>query len=264
MASPLNLIGAALRLASGVVALLGLATACVSVPFGYPKSTSSAVQPSASTRLGELTAESLEANPGESGFYALENGLDALGARLALMEQADRTIDAQYFLIKGDLAGSLFADQLLRSADRGVRVRFLVDEIFTTGLDFELSLLNAHPNIEVRLYNPIARSGSSSLNFLGHFKQANRRMHNKSFTVDNQITIVGGRNIADEYFELKEGGEFLDFDVIAIGPVAADVAETFDAFWNHSRSVPLEYVADNIKRDDVEAPRSTVLPAHSR
>ena len=140
----------------------------------------------------------------------------------------------------------------------------MLDDVFTTANDEGLTVLNEHPNIEVRLYNPIARSGSSSLNFLGHFKQANRRMHNKSFTVDNQITIVGNRNIADEYFELKEGGEFFDFDVIAIGPVAADVAETFDAFWNHSRSVPLEYVADNIKTDDGEAPRSTVPPAHSR
>ena len=123
--------------------------------------------------------------------------------------------------MKDDAAGHIFAGELLEAANRGVRVRFLLDDVFTTANDEGLTVLNEHPNIEVRLYNPIARRGSSYLNFLGHFKQANRRIHNKLFTVDNQITIVGGRNIADEYFELKKGGEYLDFDVIAIGPVAA-------------------------------------------
>ena len=123
----------------------------------------------------------------------------------------------------------------MRAADRGVRVRFLVDDVFTTGLDPELSLLNSHPNIEVRLFNPVSRKGFQSLNFAADFKRANRRMHNKSFTVDNVVTIVGGRNIADEYFQIGSDVEFADFELIGFGPVAAMVSETFDLLTSSSR-----------------------------
>ncbi len=188
-------------LAFGVV-LLTLLTACTTVPFDFPKSESRAISPSENSRLGQAVAERSKSNVNESGFYALSDGMDALGARLRLIETADLTIDAQYFLIKKDQAGTLFAGKLLRAADRGVRVRFLVDDIFTTALDPELALLNSHPNIEIRLFNPISRQGVKMFNFLFDFQRANRRMHNKSFTVDNVVTIVGGRNIANEYFRI--------------------------------------------------------------
>jgi len=218
-----------------------LVAACTSVPFDYPKSESLAVAPSDETRLGQQAAAWRAQNkPGMSGFYPLFEGNDALGARLRLIERAGKTIDAQYFLIKGDLAGSLFAGKLLRAADRGVRVRFLVDDVFTTGLDEELALLNSHANVEVRLFNPVSRQGFQSLNFLADFRRANRRMHNKSFTVDNVVTIVGGRNIADEYFQIGTEADFADFEVIGIGPVAAQVSKTFDIFWNSARAVPME------------------------
>ena len=236
-----------------VVTLLGLlATSCASVPFDYPKLESYAVRPSESTRLGESVAASLQARPGKSGFYPLENGLDALGARLRLMERADQTIDAQYFLIKGDLAGSLFTGKLLRAADRGVRVRFLVDDVFTTGLDPELSLLNAHPNIEVRLFNPLTRKSFRYFSLVVDFRRANRRMHNKSFTVDNTVTIVGGRNIADEYFQIRDDAEFADFELLSFGPVAAEVSETFDLFWNSSRAVPMEAFGRKVSEHGLE------------
>ena len=182
--------------------------------------------------------------------------MDAFGVRLQLIEDAERSIDAQYFLMKDDAAGHIFARALVQAADRGVRVRFLLDDIFSSVDDELLSLLNQHPQIQVRLYNPIARRGIYALNFAGDFKRANRRMHNKSFTVDNQVTVVGGRNIADEYFELKTEGEFLDFDVVGIGLVAADVADTFDMFWNDDRSVPMEAFDDDVKPGDLEAVRA--------
>ena len=149
------------------------------------------------------------------------------------MTGQNATIDAQYFLMKPDSAGRLFARKLLEAADRGVRVRLLLDDIFTTVKDDAFVVLNQHPNIELRLFNPIGRDGVYHLNYLGHFKLANRRMHNKSFTVDNQVSIVGGRNIADEYFELLTDAEFVDFDMLAMGRLPLRVSVTFDRFWNH-------------------------------
>ena len=216
-----------------------LTSACASLPTDYERTESAALADTEHTSLGEAVSRWAAANDEQSGFYPLPTGLDALGARLALIDRAERSIDAQYFLIKHDSAGLIFAGKLVEAADRGVRVRFLLDDVFTTVGDEDLLRLDQHPNIEIRLFNPIARGGSSMLNFLLDFKTANRRMHNKSFTVDNQATIVGGRNIADEYFQLTADAEFLDFDILAFGPVAPAVSTTFDRFWNHPLAVPL-------------------------
>ena len=236
-----------------IIALLAvLLGACATAPFDYPKEHSEAIADTSDTTIAREVNEWTDAHGGLSGFYPLQSGTDAFGARLRLMESAERTIDAQYFLMKDDAAGHMFAAALLQAADRGVRVRFLLDDIFTTVDDALLAVLNEHSNIQVRLYSPVARRGIGMFNFLGDFKRANRRMHNKSFTVDNQVTIVGGRNIADEYFGLRTDAEFLDFDVIGIGPVAPEVSNQFDLFWNHSRSVPMEAFDDQIKPGRLE------------
>ena len=112
-------------------------------------------------------------------------------------------------------------------------------------------LINQHPNIEIRIFNPVSRSGIYALNFLGHFDKANRRMHNKSFTVDNVASVVGGRNIADEYFGAREDAKFGDLDVIGIGPITAEVSEMFDSFWNHETALPVPAFAK--MPDDPEA-----------
>jgi len=238
---------------------LGLFIAgCATAPLDFPKDYSEAVTGTGDTYLGKEVAKWTEVNPGKSGFYPLIEGLDALGARLALIDRAERTIDAQYFLMKPDSAGRLFARKLLEAADRGVRVRLLLDDIFTTVDDDAFVVLNQHPNIEIRLFNPIGRDGVYHLNYLGHFKLANRRMHNKSFTVDNQVSIIGGRNIADEYFELLTDAEFVDFDMLATGPVAAGVSGTFDRFWNHKLSVPVEALRKNKELPDLETARANV------
>ncbi len=241
-------------LTASVLLLYGCATA----PFDYPREASMAIDPQTDTALKRSVDGWLAEHPGPSGFYPLVAGNDALGARLHLMDIAEKSIDAQYFLMKGDTAGQVFAGSLLAAADRGVRVRFLLDDVFTTVEDEELELLDSHPNIELRLYNPVARRGVLALNFLADFRRANRRMHNKSFTVDNQVTIVGGRNIADEYFELRPEGEFLDLDLLGIGPVAADVSNVFDDFWNHERSLPMRAVASKFDADDLRRARETV------
>jgi putative cardiolipin synthase len=231
---------------------------CATVDFDYPREASVAIDTSEDTTLKRRVEEWLADNPGPSGFYPLISGTDALGARLRLIEQAEKTIDAQYFLMKADSAGFVFSDALLAAADRGVRVRFLLDDIFTTVGDKGLAIIDGHPNVELRLFNPIARQGIDAFNYLGTFESANRRMHNKSFIVDNQIAIVGGRNIADEYFELNTGGEFRDFDMIAVGPAAAEVSKEFDAFWNHSRAVPAEAVIGKFNEEQIAKFRANI------
>ena len=231
---------------------------CVTTRFDYPKEPSTAISVDEESSLRTDVQKWAASNPGPSGFYPLIKGSEGFGARLRLIESAEKTIDAQYFLMKSDTAGLVFAGSLLAAADRGVRVRFLLDDIFTTVKDKHLELLDAHPNIEVRLFNPVSRLGVQSLNFLTDFRRANRRMHNKSFTVDNQVTIVGGRNIADEYFQLKPEGEFLDFDVIGAGPVAADVSAEFDRFWNHERSVPMKALSSKFTQEDLRKARDEI------
>jgi len=251
----------AARLIRVTVALLvaSVVAGCAGVPFDYPKEPSEAIAPSRATTLGQEAADWSTANGGLSGFLPLTYGMDALGARLHLMEQAAVSIDAQYFLMKPDMAGGLFAWGLLSAADRGVKIRFLLDDIFTPNLDSQLALLDAHPNIEVRMFNPLSREGFKYWNMLVDFKRANRRMHNKSFTVDNSFTIVGGRNIAEEYFEIDESVEFIDFELVGVGPVAQEVSATFDQFWNSALSVPIEAFGREVGREELEKWR-TDLP----
>jgi len=232
---------------------------CATVSLDQPLEPSYALTDTSDTTLGLEVAEWTSQHDGPSGFYPLASGHDALGARLTLIELAEESIDAQYLLMKPDAAGHIFAGALLQAADRGVRVRFLLDDIFTTVDDVYLVALNRHPNIEVRMFNPIARDGVEFLNFLGDFKHANRRMHNKSLTADNQVTIIGGRNIAEEYFELEPSGEFLDFDVVGIGDVARDASDQFDLFWNNERALPIDIVASKVEESDADAAESRIV-----
>jgi putative cardiolipin synthase len=220
--------------------LLALIAGCASVPLNFPKEESMAIADTSNTRQAKEVAEWLNNRPDVSGFYPLSQGFDAFGARLVLISVAEASIDAQYFLMKPDNAGLVFAGKLLEAADRGVRVRLLLDDIFTTVKDIDLAMLDAHPNIQVRIFNPIARKGIDVLNYLGHFTLANRRMHNKAFIVDNQVAVVGGRNIAVEYFQLETTGEFIDFDMLSTGPIVKDVSAQFDTYWNHKLAVPME------------------------
>lgn len=235
-----------------LVALLGIA-ACTSVPFDYPAPESHLLPAKPGTRLFEGAVSWQEDNPGYSGIIRLPDGIDALGARLRMMELAETSIDAQYFILKNDRAGALFVGKMLRAADRGVRARLLIDDVFSTGIDKQLALMNSHPNIEVRLFNPLSRQGFKYWSYLLDFKRANRRMHNKSFTVDNSLSIVGGRNIGEEYFELNQDILFDDYEVLALGPVVPEVSAAFDEFWNSELSVPVE--AFNIQIDPAELDR---------
>ncbi len=243
---------------SVLLVLVGLSGGCATVSFDQPKSHSVAFTDTGDTVLGKSVADWVALHQGLSGFYPLDQGMDALGVRLRLADRAEKSIDLQYFLMKNDTAGAVITNALLKAADRGVRVRFLIDDVFTTFPDRYFLLLNQHPNIEIRIYNPVSRSGLPILNFIGQFSQANRRMHNKSFTVDNAISVVGGRNIADEYFELKTDAVFVDFDVLALGPIVVDISGSFDEFWNHSRAVPISQFVKSRKEEDLEKVRADI------
>lgn len=232
-----------LRLCCLVVIFVTL-SGCATVDFDYPKPASSAYTDTDDTYLGKQLAGLADQHPGEAGFYPLADGIDALAARLLLAERAEQTLDAQYYLIKDDIVSHAFINVLLRAADRGVRVRLLVDDIFTGGYDAGMAGLDSHPNFEIRIFNPFARRSARFMDGITSFSRINRRMHNKSFTVDNQITIIGGRNIADEYFGAREDAKFSDLDVACIGPVVNDVSEMFDSYWNHERAAPIAAFAD--------------------
>ena len=168
----------------------------------------------------------------------MTNARDAFAARVLLADAADTSLDVQYYIWHGDQTGYLLFEALWRAAERGVRVRLLLDDNNTGGLDGTIAALDSHPNIEVRLYNPLANRSVRSLNYVTDFSRVNRRMHNKSFTVDNQATVVGGRNVGNEYFAAGSGVWYEDLDVIAVGPVVRDVSDAFDLYWNSASAYP--------------------------
>ena len=176
----------------------------------------------------------------KTGVYVLEEGDAALVTRAWLSEYAEQTIDVQYFIFSADNVGLIALDYLLRAADRGVRVRVLVDDLLVEADADALLALDSHPNVEVRIYNPGVNIGKTLpgkvLKFTSDFRGANQRMHNKTFTVDGRIVITGGRNIADEYFDYDHDYNFRDRDVLLLGGVAGAVQRSFDEYWSDALS----------------------------
>ena len=215
-----------------------LAAGCASLPPPPPRPPSLALTATEGTALGRAVAPLRAEHPGLSGFIPFDEPHDAFAARVLLARAAERSIDAQYFIWNADAVGLLLWEALWQAAERGVRVRVLLDDANTSGLDALLATLDAHPNLELRLYNPFAYRGSRALGYAGDFSRLNRRMHNKSFTADNQVSVVGGRNIADEYFGAAEGLGMADLDMMAIGPVVQQVSREFDLYWNSASAYP--------------------------
>lgn len=208
-----------------------LLVGCGRLPNLGERAPSSALHDTAGTRVGQAVARRFEMPSGKSGVLALANGLDAFAARALLIEAADRSIDVQYYIWQEDLSGILLFEALQRAADRGVRVRLLLDDNPTFGMDERLAALDAHPNIEVRLFNPFKFRFWRVFEYIADFRRINRRMHNKSFTVDNQVTVIGGRNIGDEYFAASDEGTMYDLDALAIGDAVQQVSDDFDRYW---------------------------------
>ncbi|MEW7311462.1 phospholipase D family protein [Buttiauxella gaviniae] len=196
------------------------------------------------TRLGRAITPTLAEHPGLSGIHPLADSLDAFAARYLLCGMAEKTLDVQYYIWQDDMSGRLLFSALLAAAERGVKVRLLLDDNNTNGMDNILELLNAHPQVEVRLFNPFSFRLFRALGYLTDFARLNRRMHNKSFTVDGETTIIGGRNVGDAYFGVGKQPLFSDLDVLAIGPVVSDVCEDFERYWNSQCVSTLEKVLD--------------------
>ncbi len=226
-----------------ILATLGLLVVALAISSRLPslegRSQSARLADSADTLLGKGIQPFARANPGLSGVLPLSRGDDAFAARVALAEGAERTLDVQYYIWRNDMSGTLLLEALHRAADRGVRVRLLLDDNNTPGLDPLLATLDTHPLIEVRLFNPFPHRNWRWLDYLTDFARLNRRMHNKSFTADNQATIMGGRNVGDEYFDAGDGVLFVDLDVLAVGPVVDEVSRDFDLYWASESSYPL-------------------------
>ena len=221
-----------------VASLLSLLAACASLPSLEGRSVTTALTDTGATRLGRAVRAEVVSHPGKSGIHPLSVPTDAFAARVLLAGAAEKSLDVQYYVWHGDETGYLLYEAMWRAAGRGVRVRILLDDANTKGLDETIATLAARPNVEVRLYNPLLQRNARLLDFMTDFARVNRRMHNKSFTADNQAAIVGGRNIGNEYFAAGTGVAFADLDVLAIGPVVREVSSEFDLYWNSASAYP--------------------------
>lgn len=193
--------------------------------------------------LDEMLSPFAERMTQQTGVHVLEDGAGAMVARAWLGEKATRSIEVQYFIFSADNVGLIAADLLLRAAERGVKVRIIVDDLLVdTDAEF-LQALDAHPNLEIRIYNPLLKAGltlpRALFNTMKDFRGVNQRMHNKTFIIDGKAVITGGRNVADEYFDFNPTFNFRDRDLLLLGGVVTQVSSSFEQFWEHTLSVPV-------------------------
>jgi len=222
-----------------VMALL-LGGCSAAVNWDYPRMPSNAFAHPETTSVGALFQEAADKHPGLSGFSLVQHGENAFLARLAMADLAEKTLDAQYYIWDSDNTGRILASHLVRAADRGVRVRILIDDHYQTGeKDFLKSALDGHPNIEIRLFNPVTNRFWRTLSFLADFGRVNHRMHNKLLVMDNAVAIVGGRNIGDVYFGVRADHNYRDLDVLTTGPIVREISASFDMFWNSDWAIPV-------------------------
>ena len=240
-----------------LVAVLPLLAHCASAPRMDGIVASYAVPPAAHAALDQAVLRDLGEDPAVSTVRLLENNVMAFAYRAASAAAAERTLDVQYYIWHEDLTGRLLAAELLRAAERGVRVRVLIDDLDARDKHESLAVTDLHPNIEVRLFNPFySRAGlwGWASEWVLRASRLNHRMHNKSWIADNRIAIIGGRNIGDEYFGASPHSNFADLDVALTGAVVADVSGQFDDYWNSTNAVPID-------RFDVRKPKQKDLDA---
>jgi cardiolipin synthase C len=232
-----------------LVLIVAVLNGCASLPpgSGFPKATSAALAQPEQTRFGRRFADAAREHDGNSGFRMLAAGVDGFLTRVQMVNAAERTIDLQYFIFRADETGQLLTDAVLRAADRGVRVRVLIDDGGTIAGDEQLVALDAHARIEVRIFNPFAYRGHSmlfrALELMFSGSRLDYRMHNKLMVVDNSIALIGGRNIGDQYFQVDPKLQVADDDVFAAGPIVKQLSVTFDEFWNCDIAIPVRALA---------------------
>jgi len=228
----------------GALAAVAL-NACVLGPERPPVTDEHALAPADSGLLRDHAAR-IEAAlaPGETAHWLLDRNELAMTARLALTDEAAKTLDIQYFLWQNDASGQLLASRLLAAADRGVKIRLLLDDLGVSGHYGIVVQLDAHPNVDVRVFNPWNVHGSrfgTAVEFLARAGDLNRRMHNKTYIADGRFAILGGRNVGDRYFGLYEHFVQDDLDVLLAGQLVGDVTASFDRFWNSSHAFPIAF-----------------------
>lgn len=192
--------------------------------------------------IGQRLSELAKRHPGQSGFAIIRYGRPALTARVALADLAEKRLDLQYYIWEADPTGRILADRVVRAADRGVRVRVLVDDINLSGRDHTIAALDIHPNIEIRLFNPFANRKFRALDLVTDLARVNHRMHNKMMIMDNAIAVVGGRNVGAHYYEAHSKSNFRDLDIVGTGALMSEISAVFDRFWNGPWSVPIAHL----------------------
>jgi putative cardiolipin synthase len=242
------------------IALSSLLLGCRTINPSITRPESSGLASAETTSLGRLYAEVQAKHLGQSGFRLLEYGPEALMARAAMVDRAERTLDLQYYIYDPGKVGHALTQRLLEAADRGVRVRLLLDDN-NQGDDRPLIVLASHPNIEVRVFNPFRyRARWMRIpQYLVDLNRINRRMHNKIIVADNQLAILGGRNIGDSYFDISEEGNVRDFDVLIAGPLVRQASAAFDEFWNSPWALPAQALSSEpVAPDELAALRRSL------
>jgi putative cardiolipin synthase len=228
----------------GAIAAIGMLSDCLwtappDTKLGAP---SFAITSATSTTIGGLAARYASVRPGESGFVLLTMGREAYLELTSLVRLAEKTLDLQYYIWRADRTGRELFEEILRAAERGVRVRLLLDDMDLSWADDALEKLSALPNLEIRIFNPFVGRETGLVDLVFDYRRINHRMHNKVFVADNSIAVLGGRNVGDQYFSINEEGNYRDLDLYAVGPIVRAVSASFDDFWNSPWSVPISSI----------------------
>ncbi len=239
------------------IAALAVLAGCAGLPRHVHKIPSEAFQHPETTTLGRIVAAD-EIGKNLSGFRLLSSGEAALASLITLADHAERTLDIQYYIIHEDESTREFLHHVRLAADRGVRVRLLVDDLNTAGEDRRFMHLSSHANVEVRVFNPFTAGRFSTwTRFIASatdIRRINHRMHNKLFVADDALAITGGRNIGDQYFTLDPRSNFVDLDVVAAGAIVPQLSASFDQFWNSKYAIPIASVASSVDAETKSPP----------
>lgn len=228
----------------GLSLTIGL-TACNTLPPQHPQPIVHASDIDTShTHLAELIRPLEDANPNLTGYHILYDPLEAISARLSLINKAQKSLDLQYYIWDNDNIGALALHNIIQAADRGVKVRLLIDDNNAKKMEGIFLALDQHQNIQVKLYNPYRFRNFRAMDMLLDLKRINRRMHNKSFIVDDQVALIGGRNMSNQYYNASDNYQFSDIDVLLVGKVVKDISQSFDEYWNDSYAYPVRQIVN--------------------
>ncbi|WP_373854964.1 phospholipase D family protein [Acinetobacter gerneri] len=236
---------AALILSSCLVLTL---PACSTLPKQTPQPIQYAFDTDTShTELAQIVTPLKEKNSDLTGFHVLYDPLEALAARIHLIEKSQKTLDLQYYIWDNDKIGALALYKIIQAADRGVKVRLLIDDNNAKSMEGIYLALSQHQNIEVKLFNPYRFRSVRPIDMVLDLKRINRRMHNKSFIADNQVALIGGRNMTNQYYNASDNYQFSDVDVMLVGQAVDDISHSFDEYWNNSYAYNVQNIVNSNK-----------------